>query len=186
MVAPAIAGNGRLGRRENGMTCTKCGADLATGESFCPKCGTRVAAQPQGVPMRGGATFGGPVTAGRDVIGGDQINYGPVTNLQGLQGADLARFTESFRHVYTRADEYASAHPEADPDLLKDTAKKVEQEAVKGDKADAAQISRWLNTLSRLAPDVLEVAVNALTNPGAAVAAAVKLVARGFQRSPTD
>jgi len=161
------------------MTCSQCGADLATGDSFCAKCGTRVAAQPQGVPTRSGATFNAPVTAGRDVIGGDQINYG-------LQGADLTRFTESFRHVYTRADEYASAHPEADPDLLKDTAKKVEQEAVKGDKADAAQINRWLNTLGRLAPDVLEVAVNALTNPGAAVASAVKLVARGFQRSPTD
>jgi hypothetical protein len=167
------------------MTCIKCGADLATSDSFCPKCGTRVASQPQGVLMRGGATFGGSVTAGRDVIGGDQINYGSVTNLQGLQGADLATFTESFRHVYARADEYASAHPEADPDVLKDTAKKVEQEAVKGDKADAVQINRWLNTLGRLAPDVLEVAVNALTNPGAAVASAVKAVAREFQRSAT-
>jgi predicted nucleic acid-binding Zn-ribbon protein len=167
------------------MRCIKCGADLATGDSFCPKCGTRVANQPQGIPTRGGATFAGPVTAGRDVIGGDQINSGSVTNLQGLQGADLARFTDAFRQVYAQAEQHARANPDADPDLLQATAKKVEQEAVKGEQADTAKIKRWLNTLAGLAPDVLEIAVNALTNPGAAVASGVKLVARGFQRSAT-
>ncbi len=65
--------------------------------------------------------------------------------------------------------------------MLKETAQKVEQEAAKGEKADPDIVKRGLNTLAKLAPDVLQVAVNALTNPGAAVASGVRLAARAFQ-----
>jgi hypothetical protein len=38
-------------------------------------------------------------------------------------------------------------------------------------------VKRALTTLARLAPDVLEVALNAITNPAAAVISAVRIVA---------
>ena len=58
----------------------------------------------------------------------------------------------------------------------------IEDEAAKGAAADESKVRKWLHTLAGLAPDVLEVVVNALTNPGAAVASGVKLVADAFGR----
>jgi hypothetical protein len=76
----------------------------------------------------------------------------------------------------------AAADPDADTDLLQGTVQKIEDEAAKGAAADEGKVRKWLHTLAGLAPDVLEVAVNALTNPGAAVASGVKLAAHAFGR----
>ena len=113
-----------------------------------------------------------------DMAEGEAIHGNYARNSQlGLQGAELANLSELFRGVYGQVDAHAAAHPEAEPDLLKETAKKVEDEAAKGENADPGRIERALTTLAKLAPDVLEIAVNALTNPGAAVASGVRLVA---------
>jgi hypothetical protein len=123
------------------------------------------------------------VTAGGDVIGRDQVIGGNYTRTEtsGLQGEDLARLTQLFQGVYAQVDRHAAQDADTDPSVLRDTARKVEEEAQKGAAADPDAIRRSLNTLARLAPDVLDTAVNALINPAAAVASGVKLVARAFQ-----
>jgi hypothetical protein len=52
---------------------------------------------------------------------------------------------------------------------LKARAAKVEAEAVKGHQADPGKLERWLNTMSVMAPDILEVTAAILQNPLAGV-----------------
>ena len=129
------------------------------------------------VTTGGGAYFAGTVTAGGDVIGGDKIVHGN----EGLAGSELAQV---FQTVYRQIE--APAQPrKAESDELKETVERIERETAKGDAADAQKVGRWLGTLADVAPDVLETAVNALTNPGAAVASAVRIVAQQFRaRAP--
>jgi len=154
------------------MGCRKCDAELAEGARFCSDCGAAVAHQAPVVDTGGGTYFGGSVTAGKDVVG---TVYGGYTS--GLEGEDLARLADLFRGVYSQIARHVASDPDADAELLRTTAKQVEQEVAKGKDADLGTVKRVLTTLARLAPDVLEVAVNAITNPGAAVASAVRIVA---------
>jgi hypothetical protein len=71
--------------------------------------------------------------------------------------------------------------PAVDKDELKETVARLQQEAAKGDQASSPKANRWLDFLKQNAPDVFELAVNALTNPGAAVANAVKIAADAFK-----
>ena len=96
------------------------------------------------------------------------------------QGDSTSELSQLFEAVYGRIQAHAS-DPDVDVDMLKDTAGKIEREAAQGEQADTSKIRRWLATLARLAPDVLMVVVNALTNPGAAVASGVIAVADAFR-----
>jgi len=161
------------------MNCGNCNNELAETAKFCSNCGAPVPSRAGGINTGGGAYVAGSATAGGDFIGRDQEIHGNYlrTTRSGLQGQDLARLTELFRDVYGQVDAHAAKDPDVDPELLKSTARQVEQEAAKGEDADPSKVKRALTTLAKLAPDVLEVAVNALTNPGAAVASAVRIVA---------
>jgi hypothetical protein len=134
--------------------------------------------QSRTVNTGGGAFVGGNVQAARDFIGRDQT----ITQ-SGVQGQDLASL---FQVVYGRIDSYAAANPDTDADVLQASAKKIEQEAAKGEQADPGVVKRSLTTLSKLAPDIAEVVVNALTNPGAAVASGIRLVAKAFGAGPDE
>jgi hypothetical protein len=182
-------------REAGDMNCANCGAELSLGFDYCPQCGSR---QERETDTGGGShASGGAINTGGGVYiaGGSQIEGGTFvahdqhvahdfnqTSQHGLQGADLARLTDLFQAVYQQVQVHTAADPDADADLLQGTVKKIEDEAAKGDAADEGSIRKWLHTLAGLAPDVLEVVVNALTNPGAAVASGVKLVAHAFRR----
>jgi hypothetical protein len=125
----------------------------------------------------GGAYFRGSVTAGRDVIGGDKV----VLGNEGVSGVELAQL---FQPVYARIGQ-ATAARGADTTRLTETVQGIEREAGKAEVADPNRIEGWLTTLADVAPDVLETVVTALTNPGAAVASAVRIVAERFRaRAP--
>ncbi len=177
------------------MSCSNCHTELPSGFAYCPHCGARQAggAEPSGrsvMPGGGVSTGGGAyITGGTQAQGGtfvgrDQHVEGGYQQIsqQGLQGADLARLTDLFQAVYQQVQAHAAADPDADADLLQGTVQKIEDEAAKGPAADESKVRKWLHTLAGLAPDVLEVVVNALTNPGAAVASGVKLAADAFGR----
>ncbi len=157
------------------MRCPACGAAAPDRARFCPNCGTAMQAQPGGISTGGGAYVGGSVQTGGDFVGRDQQIAGGYTRVtrQGLTGEELGVL---FRDVYRQIDLHPR-DPEVDTEQLKQTAKQVEQEAAKGSEADPDKVKKWLHTLGKLAPDVLEVVVNALTNPAAGVASAVRLVA---------
>ena len=181
------------------MTCVDCNAELPSGFDYCPRCGARQAGradadgssytQGGGVSTGGGAYItGGTQAQGGTFVGRDQHVEGDYHQVsqQGLQGADLARLADLLQAVYQQVQTHAAADPDADADLLQGTVKKIEDEAAKGAAADEGKVRKWLHTLAGLAPDVLEVVVNALTNPGAAVASGVKLAAHAFGRKAGD
>ena len=161
------------------MNCSDCGAALSQGARFCSSCEVPIENHSGAVATAGGAYVGGSVTAGGDFVGRDQVVHGDQTktSVVGLQGEDLKRFTELFRSVYSVIDAYAAKDPDADLDLLKSAARGVEDEAAKGGDANPDLVRKGLKVLAKLAPDVAEIAINALTNPGAAVVSAVRLVA---------
>ncbi len=189
------------------MNCSNCNAELPSGFAYCPHCGAPQAGradpgavgQPGGGADPGGGSYvqgggvntgggayitGGMQAQGGTFVGRDQHVAGGFTQLsqQGLQGADLARLTDLFQAVYQQVQAHSAADPDADSDLLQGTVRNIEDEAGKGVAADEGKVRKWLHTLAGLAPDVLEVVVNALTNPGAAVASGVKLAAHAFGR----
>lgn len=166
------------------MNCSNCQAELSPGFDYCPRCGTRQA--PSGGISTGGGAYitGGNQAQGGTFIGRDQHVEGDYNQISqhGLQGADLAQLRELFQPAYQQVQAHVAADPDADAGLLQGTVKNIEDEAAKGQAADEGSIRKWLHTLAGLAPDVLEVVVNALTNPGAAVASGVKLAAHALGR----
>jgi hypothetical protein len=168
------------------MNCSSCGNQIPPGGAFCSACGAPVAGAGGVVNTGDGGVLSGTATAQGDIIVGSQeIRGGYVRTNTGLSAADAAQLARLFQPVYRQVQAHAASDPDSDADLLQSTAQHIEQEAAKGEAADAGKVRKWLNTLAKLAPDVLEVTVNALTNPGAAVASAVRLVAHTI-RAGTD
>jgi len=137
--------------------------------------GKQVPDEQKSVNTGGGGYFAGTVSAGGDVIGRDKV----VLGNEGVSGAELAQL---FQPVYACIGQTARG---SDADRLTETVQGIQHEAAKADAADSERIKGWLATLAEMAPDVLETVVTALTNPGAAVAGAVRIVAEQFQaRAP--
>jgi hypothetical protein len=122
-----------------------------------------------------------------DKIQGDKISIGDVSGGQiaigaGAQaGVDPATLAQLFEQV-NRCIEQMPENPEIDKEELHDTAGRVEKEVAKGDQANPDRLKRWLDVLEKYAPDVVEIVVNALLNPGAGAASAVKSVLKQFAR----
>lgn len=128
-----------------------------------------------------------------NIVGGGIHHHGNVANIgagaqigqfaQGnnitqthVENASAQELANAFQTVYqaidTRADD-----ANVDKSDIKDTAKKIETEAAKGEAANPVKIENWLKFLKSIAPDILEVTAAALLNPLAGVATAIKKVA---------
>jgi hypothetical protein len=126
-----------------------------------------------------------------DKIQGDKITIGnvshsPIAIGDGAQatvnqGVDAAMLAQLFQLVSQRIDQLPE-RAEIDKDELRDTAGRVEKEVAKGEEANPDRLKRWLDVLEKYAPDVVEIVVNALLNPGAGAASAVKAVLKQFVR----
>jgi hypothetical protein len=119
-------------------------------------------------------------------VGGDQINTGDISGsgiaigrdaqahvTQGMSAADLASL---FAQIYTQIEK-RPADPDVDRDEIVDTVQKIEAEAGKGEQANPTRVERWLRILKEIAPDVLDVTAQALTNPIGGVADGIRKVA---------
>jgi hypothetical protein len=65
---------------------------------------------------------------------------------------------------------------EEDKSILKQNIEQIAREAEKGTQADASRLERLINTLSAMAPDILDVAIATLSNPLAGIGLAVKKI----------
>lgn len=152
------------------------------------------------IDTRGGAYFKEAInTAGGDFVLGDKIEgdlvegdkiagdkitvIGDQAQVDVRHGLDAAALAELFKEVNRRIDRLP-AQAEIDQDELKDTAQRVEQEVAKGDQANSDRLKRWLEVLEKYAPEVVEIVVNTLLNPGTGAASAVKSVLKQFSRKP--
>jgi hypothetical protein len=66
--------------------------------------------------------------------------------------------------------------PAEDQTMLTQNVEQVVKEAEKGEEADPSRIERLLNTISAMAPDILDVAVATIGNPLAGIGLVIKKI----------
>jgi hypothetical protein len=140
-----------------------------------------------GAQSGGGAYVGGNVaTSGGDFVGRDKtlrggersvVVVGSVSGSTIITGVGnvVTKTTNIFAPVYRRIEQ--SSRPAQEKEDLKAEVQEVEVEVKKGEAANEGFLRRCLRNLKRMAPEIAEVALSALSGPGAAVAAVVKKVA---------
>ena len=116
----------------------------------------------------GGAYVGGNVSVdhGGKFVGRDD------NSTTGLSGEEIAKL---FKSVYQQIEQRPDTPPQDKADL-KAEVEDVEAEVAKGEEANTTFLERRLRNLKRMAPDILEVVVNALGNPTLGVATAIRKV----------
>ncbi len=67
--------------------------------------------------------------------------------------------------------------PNIDKEEIKETVQKIEQEIKKGDKANDSKLKRWMENLSTMAPDIVDVILASLGGPVSGLTAVLKKVA---------
>lgn len=120
----------------------------------------------QGDSFRVGDVSGQGIAIGH----GSQAQWSQQTG--GGRGQDLAAL---FAPVHAQI-QASTQSPEAVRAVLTEHVRKIEQEAAKGEQADAQQIAGWLAVL-RVNPDILNATVNVLLNPAAGVSASTRAAA---------
>lgn len=123
-----------------------------------------------------GGNVGGDVVAGDktmgDKVGGDKITG---TEPSSAQAELLAALSEWKREIETKIE--ALAELDADEKTeIRQKAEKIETELAKGPEADVGKLERLINTLSVMAPDILEVTAKILQNPLAGVGLVLKKI----------
>lgn len=146
-----------------------------------------------GTYIESASTGGGDLVLGHkiggDFVQGDKIEGDKITvtgqggRVEVSHGLDATSLAALFQQVSRRIDRLPEQE-EIDKDELKDLARRVESEIAKGDQASPERLKRWLDVLEKYAPEVVEILVNALLNPGAGVAAAIKAVLKQLGKQP--
>lgn len=145
------------------MYCRDCGAELRETDRFCSKCGASVK-----------TTSGSSITTGNVTGVGISIGNGARSQVtQGLRGEEVVKlFNSIYQSIDTRRDD-----PDVDKRELTQTVRCVQQEVIKGEKANASKVKKWLGTLAKLAPDILDVTAAVLINPVTGAGSAVRKIA---------
>lgn len=122
-------------------------------------------------------------------IGGDQnVIHGSISGgviVQG-RGANVAVqqssgineeqlslvFEKMYQAIQSRPDD-----PNIDKEELSETVQRIEQEVKKGDQANDSKLKRWMESLNKMAPDIVDVILASLGGPVSGLTAVLKKVA---------
>jgi hypothetical protein len=138
-----------------------------------------------------GVHVAGDLVSGDKVIGGDEVHGDKITvgDISGSvvaigSGASVHADRVTVVHPFdqTRAALREMPLPPAAKEQAGQALDRVEQEA-RREKPDVDQLDRWLDVLESVAPDAVEVLINALLNPGAAVGGAVRVAVKTWRRA---
>lgn len=129
------------------------------------------------VSINVGGSVGGDVVTGDktmgDKIGRDKITgANPQSSAQDELTAALAQWKQE---IEAKLDALANLDSDEKEDV-KSKVQKIEAEVAKGDAADPKRLERLINTLSVMAPDILEVTAKILQNPLAGVGLVLKKI----------
>lgn len=80
-------------------------------------------------------------------------------------------FKRAHKRIQVRPED-----PKVDQAKLENQVKKIEAEAAKGEAADPSKLERWLKTLAKMAPDIVEVMAASLAGPVAGFAVVFKKI----------
>jgi hypothetical protein len=118
----------------------------------------------------------GNITVGNiNNAAGVAIGHGATATGNQTVGMSGPEITALFQSLSQRVAELPEGPSKA---IAQQAVTGLEQEVQKGDAAEEKNLRTWFNFLAQAAPDVWEVAVAALSNPVAAFATIVKLVAK--------
>ena len=76
--------------------------------------------------------------------------------------------------------------PKQDKAKLEAQVKKIEAEAAKGEEADKAKLERWIRTLAKMAPDIVEVMAASLAGPVAGFTVVFKKIVERANMTPVE
>lgn len=119
--------------------------------------------------------------AGRDMV---EINVTGNNNAVATHGGKatvaitpaVQQEWQAWREQMEREIKALKDLPAADQAMLTQNVQEVVKEAEKGEKADESRIERLINTLTAMAPDILDVVVTTLQNPLAGIGLVIKKI----------
>lgn len=113
----------------------------------------------------------GDVSNGAIVVQGRNAK---VTVYQGIQGSELAPL---FDKVYQSIAALPTASTDEKQELA-ETAKRIETEvAQNGESANQTSLQRWMDSIQKMAPDIVDVILASLGGPVSAATAVLKKIA---------
>ena len=119
--------------------------------------------------------------AGRDIVDIHVVGNGNVLATHGGKASITISQTvrddwQDWRKKMEREIKALKKLPAEDQAMLTQNVEQVVKEAEKGEKADPSRIERLLNTLSAMAPDILDVIVTTIKNPLAGIGLVIKKI----------
>ena len=139
-----------------------------------------------GASIDGNVNTGGGDFVGRDkninvgqggvVIGGSVSNSMIVTGDNNMVGSTITQKEDYIQNIY-KAIEARPDIKHVEKEDLKSAVKEIAAEDAKGEDADESFIARRLRNIRRIAPDILDVTLTAITNPAAGFGMVAKKVA---------
>ena len=122
------------------------------------------------------------VNKGGVYVGGDVQGSNIVTGDQNQVGNEGTIREELFSELNKKIELRPNTPPEDRADL-KTSVAEIRAEAEKGDQADESFLAQRIRNIKRIATDIAEVVLAALTNPAAGFAAVVTKIAQRAQKS---
>jgi uncharacterized protein associated with vWA-MoxR-VMAP ternary system len=81
-------------------------------------------------------------------------------------------FEKMYQAIQSRPDD-----PNIDKEEIGETIQRIEQEVKKGDQANDSKLKRWMESLNKMAPDIVDVILASLGGPVSGMTAVLKKVA---------
>jgi hypothetical protein len=81
-------------------------------------------------------------------------------------------FEKMYQAIQSRPDD-----PNIDKEEISETVQRIEQEVKKGDQANDSKLKRWMESLNKMAPDIVDVILASLGGPVSGLTAVLKKVA---------
>jgi hypothetical protein len=97
-----------------------------------------------------------------------------ITQNTGLRAGELAAvFEQAYRRIAERPED-----ANVTKDEIKETVKKIEDEAARGEKANQNNLERWMGYLKDMAPDVVDVILASMGGPVSGFTAVFQKIAK--------
>jgi hypothetical protein len=123
----------------------------------------------------------GNVSSGGIVFQGGRHKNITINQSAGLASDEItALFNNIYKHIEARPPD-----PNVDKEEILETVQKIQEEASKGEKeANETKLTRWIDTLNNIAPDVIDVALASLGGPVSGITAILKKIADRARQQP--
>lgn len=113
-----------------------------------------------------GSISGGVIVQGR----------GANVSVQQSSGINEAQLSLVFEKIH-QAIQARPDDPDIDKEEISETVQRIEQEVKKGDQANDSKLKRWMESLNKMAPDIIDIILASLGGPVSGLTAVLKKVA---------